>query len=201
MPIIPEDHARIADAIRAAEQNTSGEIVCVLARSSSEYHAVPALAGAVLALIVPWAFVFLTPWSVERILLAQLFLFVLATAICALTQLGMALVPRRIKRVRAHRAAMEQFHARGLARLESRAGVLIYVSLAERYARIVVDDHLAAKIPASEWRTAVDALIAQIKDGRIADGFVAAIARCGSVLAEHVPGAHTGKLPDRLYVI
>jgi putative membrane protein len=201
MPIIPEDHARIADAIRAAEQNTSGEIVCVLARSSSEYHAVPALAGAVLALIVPWAFVFLTPWSVERILLAQLFLFVLATAICALTPLGMALVPRRIKRVRAHRAAMEQFHARGLARLESRAGVLIYVSLAERYARIVVDDHLAAKIPASEWRTAVDALIAHIKDGRIADGFVAAIARCGSVLAEHVPGAHTGKLPDRLYVI
>jgi putative membrane protein len=201
MPIIPEDHARIADAIRAAEQNTSGEIVCVLARSSSEYYSVPALAGAVLALIVPWAFVFLTPWSVERILLAQLFLFVLATAICALTPLGMALVPRRIKRVRAHRAAMEQFHARGLGRLESRAGVLIYVSLAERYARIVVDDHLAAKIPASEWRTAVDALIAHIKDGRIADGFVAAIARCGSVLAEHVPGAHTGKLPDRIYVM
>jgi putative membrane protein len=75
------------------------------------------------------------------------------------------------------------------------------VSLAERYARIVVDDHLAAKIPASEWRTAVDALIAHIKDGRIADGFVAAIARCGSVLAEHVPGAHTGKLPDRIYVM
>jgi putative membrane protein len=201
MPIIPGDHARIADAIRAAEQNTSGEIVCVLARSSSEYHSVPVLAGAVLALIMPWAFVFLTQWSVERILLAQLFLFVLATAICALTPLGMALVPRRIKRVRAHRAAMEQFHARGLGRLESRAGVLIYVSLAERYARIVVDDHLAAKIPASEWRTAVDALIAHIKDGRIADGFVAAIARCGSVLAEHVPGAHTGKLPDRIYVM
>jgi putative membrane protein len=113
----------------------------------------------------------------------------------------MALVPRRIKRVRAHRAAMEQFHARGLGRLESRAGVLVYVSLAERYARIVVDDHLAAKIHATEWRAAVDALTAHIKDGRIADGFVAAIARCGAVLAQHAPGAHTGKLPDRLYVI
>jgi putative membrane protein len=201
MPITPQDHSRIAEAIRAAEQTTSGEIVCVLARSSSEYHAVPVLAGALLALIVPWALVFLTQWSVERILLAPLFIFVLATAICALTPLGMALVPRRIKRVRAHRAAMEQFHARGLGRLESRAGVLIYVSLAERYARIVADDHLAAKIPASEWRTAVDALTAHMKDGRIADGFVAAIARCGALLAEHAAGAHTGKLPDRLYVI
>jgi putative membrane protein len=201
MPITPEDHARIAEAIRAAEQKTSGEIVCVLARSSSEYHAVPVLAGTVLALIAPWAFVFLTQWSVERILLAQFFIFVLATAICALTPIGMALVPRRIKRVRAHRAAMEQFHSRGLGRLESRAGVLIYVSLAERYARIVVDDHLAAKIHASEWRTAVDALTSHMRDGRIADGFIAAIARCGAVLAQHAPGANTGKLPDRLYVV
>jgi putative membrane protein len=201
MPITPEDHSRIAQAIRAAEQKTSGEIVCVLARSSSEYHAVPVLAGTVLALIAPWAFVFLTQWSVQRILLAQFFIFVLATAICALTPIGMALVPRRIKRVRAHRAAMEQFHSRGLGRLESRAGVLIYVSLAERYARIVVDDHLAAKIHASEWRTAVDALTSHMRDGRIADGFIAAIARCGAVLAQHAPGANTGKLPDRLYVI
>ena len=201
MPITPEDHARIADAIREAEANTSGEIVCVLARSSSEYHAAPVLAGALLALIVPWALVFLTQWSVERILLAQLIIFVLATSICALTPIGMALVPRRIKRVRAHRAAMEQFHARGLARLANRAGVLIYVSLAERYARIIVDDHLAAKVQAHEWRAAIDALTAHMKDGRIADGFVAAIARCAAVLADHAPGSPGGKLPDRIYVM
>jgi putative membrane protein len=201
MAISAEDRARISEAIRAAEQNTSGEIVCVLARSSSEYTAAPVLVGALCALVLPWAFVLLTQWSVQRILVAQLIMFVLATSICALTPLGMTLVPRRIKRVRAHRAAMEQFHARGLGRLESRAGVLIYVSLAERYARIVTDDHLAEKIHASEWRAAIDALTAQMRDGRIADGFVAAIARCGTVLAEHAPGAHSGKLPDRLYVM
>jgi putative membrane protein len=201
MAISAEDRARISEAIRAAEQTTSGEIVCVLARSSSEYTAAPVLVGALLALVLPWAFVLLTQWSVQRILVVQLIIFVLATSICALTPLGMVLVPRRIKRVRAHRAAMEQFHSRGLGRLESRAGVLIYVSLAERYARIVVDDHLAAKIHASEWRAPVDALTAHMKDGRIADGFVAAIARCGAVLAEHARGAHTGKLPDRIYVI
>ena len=201
MPITPQDHSRIAEAIRAAEQKTSGEIVCVLARSSSEYHAVPALAGALCARVVPWAFVFLTQWSVQRILLLQLIVFVLVTLLCALTPIGMALVPRRIKRVRAHRAAMEQFHARGLGRLESRAGVLIYVSLAERYARIVVDDHLAEKIPASEWRAAVDALTSHMRDGRIADGYLAAIARCGTVLAEHAPGVRSGKLPDRVYVM
>jgi putative membrane protein len=201
MAITAEDRARISAAIRGAEENTSGEIVCVLARSSSEYTAAPVLVGALLALLAPWAFVLLTQWSVQRILIAQLIVFVLVTAICALTPIGMALVPRRIKRTRAHRAAIEQFHTRGLARLENRAGVLIYVSLAERYARIVVDDHLATKVPAGEWRRAIDALTSHMKDGRIADGFVAAIARCGAVLAEHAPGAPGGRLPDRVYVM
>ncbi|MBV8851248.1 MAG: TPM domain-containing protein [Methylobacteriaceae bacterium] len=201
MAVSAEDRKRIADAIRAAEANTSGEIVCVLARASSEYHAVPVLAGALCALVLPWALVFLTQWSVERILIAQFFIFVLTTAISVLTPLGMALVPRRIKRTRAHRAAREQFHTRGLARLDTRAGVLIYVSLAERYARIVVDDHLAAKVPANEWRAAVGALTSHVKEGRVANGFIAAIERCGTVLAAQAPGPHQDKLPDRIYVI
>jgi putative membrane protein len=201
MAISAEDHARIAGAIRAAEANTSGEIVCVLARASSEYHAVPALAGALLALIAPWALVFLTQWSIERILVAQLAIFVAVTLLCALTPIGMMLVPRRIQRIRAHRAAMEQFHARGLGRLESRAGILIYVSLAERYARIIADDQLASKVQAGEWRAAIDALTSHMRDGRIAEGFVAAIDRCGAVLAVHAPGAASGKLSDRIYVM
>ena len=43
MPITPEDHAAIAAAIRAAEQRTSGQIVCVLAHASSGYAHVPVL--------------------------------------------------------------------------------------------------------------------------------------------------------------
>jgi putative membrane protein len=201
MAISPEDRARIAEAIREAEANTSGEIVCVLARSSSEYAAAPVLVGALLALVLPWALVFLTQWSVQRILVAQLVVFVLATLVCALSPIGTALVPRRIRRIRAHRAAIEQFHSRGLGRLESRAGVLIYVSLAERYARIIADDHLATKVHAGEWRAAVDALTSHMRDGRIAAGFIAAIGRCGEILAAHAPGAHSGKLPDRIYVM
>src|SRR5436305_6006056 len=77
MAISPEDRARIADAIREAEANNSGEIVCVLARSSSEYTAAPVLVGALGALVLPWALVLLTQWSVQRILVAQLILFVL----------------------------------------------------------------------------------------------------------------------------
>jgi putative membrane protein len=112
------------------------------------------------------------------------------------------LVPRAVRRARAHRAALEQFVLRGITRTKNRTGVLIFVSLAERYARIVADEGIAAKVPNAEWQAAIDALTAHMRDGRIADGFRAAIERCGAVLAAHAPpDGSPNELPDRLYVI
>ena len=47
---------------------------------------------------------------------------------------------------------MEQFVSRGIARKKDRTGILIFVSLAERYARIIADDGIAARVPQSEWQ-------------------------------------------------
>ena len=46
MTITAQDHARISAAIRAVEARTSGELVCVLARASSEYAAYTAIKSA-----------------------------------------------------------------------------------------------------------------------------------------------------------
>jgi len=41
-----------------------------------------------------------------------------------------------------------------------------------------------------------------MREGRIADGFVAAIERCGAVLATHAPPADPpDRLPDRIFVL
>ena len=50
---------------------------------------------------------------------------------------------------------------------------------------------------------AVDALIAHMRDGRIADGFVAAIEKCGKELAQHSPPTEGNRdwLPNRIYLI
>jgi putative membrane protein len=80
---------------------------------------------------------------------------------------------------------------------------LIFVSLAERYARIVAGAEIAARVPQARWQEAVDALIAHARDGLVAEGFVAAIEMCGNELAKHFPPADVNRneLPDRLYVI
>jgi putative membrane protein len=202
MEITAEDHAAIAAAIRAAEQRTSAQLICVLAHASSGYAYVPLLWATVLALALPWPLIYLTPWSVELIFLAQLVLFIIAALLLSWLPLRMWLVPRRVQRARAHRAALEQFFLRHVSHTAKRTGVLIFVSLAEHYARIVADEGIAAKVPQTEWQAAIDALTHHMHDGRIAAGFLAAIERCGAVLAAHAPpDGSPNVLPDRLYVM
>jgi putative membrane protein len=203
MHISESDRQRISAAIHAAEAKTSGEIVCVLARTSSDATALPVLMAATVALALPWLLVAFTEMSVHRILLLQIATFLVLAPMLCLPRVRVSLVPPAARRAVSHRAAMQQFVLRNLAHKTDRTGVMIFVSLAERYARIIADEGIAARVPQSEWQAAVDALVAHMRGGRIADGFVAAIDACGDVLATHFPrtGTSRDELPDRIYVI
>jgi len=202
MELTHADHEAVTAAIHAAERRTSGQIVCVLAHASSDYAYAPILWASALALLAPWPLITFTPWSVQWIYLIQLAVFIVAGLVFSLTPLRLALVPRAVRRARAHRAALEQFVVRRVAHTRNRTGVLIFVSLAERYARIIADEAIAQKVPNAEWQAVIDALTGHMRDGHIAQGFVAAIERCGAVLAAHAPpDGSPGELPDRLYVM
>ncbi len=202
MLLTDDDRNAIMAAIREAERCTRGQIVCVLARSSSDYSAVPIQWAAVVALIVAWPLIYLTQLSVQRIFLLQIAAFILAGAILSWPALRIALVPRAVRRARAHRAAIEQCHLRGLANTKHRCGVLIFASMAEHYARIIADQGIAEKTKRADWQDAVDALTARMHEGRIAAGFVSAVERCGGVLAAHAPPADPpDQLPDRIFVL
>ena len=203
MAISAQDRERISAAILNAESRTSGEIVCVLARESTDATALPILLAALAALFLPWPLVALTTMPVNLILLLQLMAFFGLGALLCLPRVRVALVPRAARRAMAHRVAMEQFMIRGIGRKADRTGVLIFVSLAERYARIVADRAIADCVSNRQWQEAVDALIAHTRHGRVADGFIAAIEQCGRVMGENFPRSETsrGELPDRIYVI
>jgi putative membrane protein len=203
MEISLDDRERISTAIRATEGKTSGEIVCVLARTSSDATALPIFIAALIALALPWLLVATTAMPVFRILSLQIAVFLVATTVLCLPQVRVALVPRSARRAVAHRAALEQFAMRGIAHKKDRNGILIFVSLAERYARIIADDGIATRVPQSEWQGAIDAVVAHMRDDRIADGFIVAIEKCGNVLATHFPANDTDRneLPDRIYII
>ena len=203
MELSTADRQRIATAIAAAERQTSGEIVCVLARSSADAAPLAVTVAALVALASPWLLVALTRLPVLQILWLQLAVFLVLVTVLCLPAVRIRLLPAATRRAMAHRVANEQFLLRGIGRTRGRTGVLIFVALAERYARVVADEGIAARVGQAEWQGAVDSLVEHMRDGRIADGFVAAIERCGGLLGAHFPpppGGHA-ELPDRIYVI
>jgi len=203
--ITDADRTRIANAIRAAEAKTSGEIFCVLAHNAGAYRLMPIAWAAVLALIVPIPLILLTEWEAKTVYVLQLLAFILTSIGLSRPSVRFRIVPRSMKRERAHGAAVRQFLAQGMQKTERRTGVLIFAAVAERYVEIIADGGINAKVTQEVWDDAVASLIAAIKDGRPGDGFVAAIEQCGAVLAAHFPVApgsvNPDELPDKLVEI
>ncbi len=189
----PEEHARLAAAIRAAESRTSGEIYCVVARASDSYFFPAAFMVAagimVVSLVLSWA---LGYWwialSPAMLVVAQLLALACALLVLwLLPGLRLLLVPRSLCYRRAHDNALKQFLTRNIHITEARTGVLIFVSLAERYAEVIADSGIDAHVPQDTWNAVVADLVAAARHGSLAAGFVAAIDAVGALLAAHFP--------------
>jgi putative membrane protein len=205
----PQDHARVTEAIRTAEQGTSGEIYCVVARSSASYFFPSAFTLMVAMLIASLVAAFaLEYWWLT--LRAPLFVAAQMLALaCALVLLWLLpplrlfLVPRQLLYRRAHENALKQFLSRNVHITTARTGVLIFVSLAERYAEIVADSAINSRVGQPVWDNVVGRLVADARDGRLADGFVAVVGTVGQLLGEHFPVASgdVNELDDHLVEI
>jgi putative membrane protein len=205
----PQAHARIAATIREAETRTSGEIYCVVARSSDSYfHAAACFLSAAL-LIASFAVAFALEylWIGIRLpifVAAQILAFAAALALLwAMPRLRIRLVPRRLRYRRAHDNAMKQFLARNVHITTARTGVLIFVSLAEQYAEILADSGINSRVPQATWNTIVGDLVDHARSDRLADGYVAAVLAVGNILQEHFPvsAGDNNELDDHLVEI
>jgi putative membrane protein len=231
LSLTPDDLAAIEAAVRAAEARTTGEIYCVLAEESSDYHATPLAWAAGVALLAPAILLLFgvqvtAPelrmfggWTADQVeavgeataraaligtLLLQGLLFVATLFIVAVPPVRRVLTPRGMKRERVRLRAEEQFLSKNLHATRERTGVLIYVSAAERMAELIADEAIHAQAPAGTWDEAMASLTAGLKRGRVAEGFTAAIAHCADVLAERFParpGDNPNELPDAVVVL
>ena len=199
------DKARITAAIQAAERNTSGEFVAVVAHASDHYVVLPLLWVAILALLLPGACLLAgvsLPW-VHLYQLQLLLFIVLALLLLSVPGLHLKLIPTHVKHARASRLAKAQFYTQGVQLTPHHSGVLFFVSLAERYVEIVADKGIHEKLGEAHWKGIVEAFVTGVRKGRVVDGFVEAIGACGAAMAEHYPPDpnETSELSDGLIEI
>ena len=194
------DRMAVADAVRSAETRTSAEMVCVVAAGASEYRFTPVLWSSVLALVAPWPLWWFTDMAVGSILVLQIVVFSAMLIVLSLKPLRLALTPRAIRRADVERAAARQFHLLGIRRTRRRAGMLLYVSLAERLAIVLPDEAAHVHLTLGVSEAAVLALTSNLRAGAAAKGFIAAIAILANALAEPLPPepGSGNELPDAL---
>jgi len=187
------EHQRIAEAIRTAEDETSGEIYCVVAQTSDSYMFPAGFIVTLAILLISFVLAnVLEAWWYQVHLSVFVAAQVLAVA-CALLVLSLFpavrihFVPRRVRYRRAHENALKQFLARNVHITAERTGVLIFVSLAENYAEVVADSGINAKVEQKHWDDIIRDLTDTAGRNALAEGFVAAIAAVGKHLAQHFP--------------
>lgn len=228
-----DEREAISGAIEAAEANTAGEIYCVIARKSGDYVWTTLVYGIVLALLAPVTMLALginpldladwitrlthSGWSLGTggsprdeaalglalVVALQTLIFILVSFLGLNPDVREAMTPGFVKRHSVHKSALEQFLAHGIHLTEGRTGVLIFVSLSEHQAEIVADTAIYAKVDPIVWSEAIASLLAQAKEGQLANGIIAAIERSGAVLSEHFPPSvdDANELPNKVVVI
>lgn len=214
------DRDRIGKAVSDAELLSAGEIVTILTERSDGYTdvalswsaAVALLALAMLAiapdfylglydrLLADWGH----EWTPHAILTLAAFVAAIKFGAMMLLQLWQPLrfwlVPGPIKTMRVHDRAVRAFRIGTERRTSGRTGILIYLSMRERRAEIVADEAISSKVDPHVWGDAMNAMLAELRQGRVADGMVAAIGKVGAILQTHVPRTpdDINELPDRL---
>lgn len=199
---------RIRQAVHAAEQQTSAEIVPMIVARSGLYRDAQHWAGLIAALTTLAALLTIevswVPWGWHAANAAWL---VLAVTLAYLGGSWIGRVPAVIRlltsrermhhkvRLRAERA----FAQHAVSQTRERTGVLIMLSILERQIYVLPDRALSGQVSAERWKQVVQAAVERLQGGDIAEGLAQAIAACGVVLAEACPGRpgdNPNELPD-----
>lgn len=216
----PEELQKINAAVTAAEAQTAGEIVPVLATESHGYERAEDIAGLCFALSVvglvwqyapklkpvsEWNPTVMVPaieyWHVVFILVP---LFIVGAWLAARIPLMRRLflnVSQMQQRV--EEAAQRVFYQQKLTSTRDATGILIYVSLFEQTVRVMGDDAISGKLDDTTWQEVRDLILSGFKNNQGCDGFCAGIKRCGEILSEHFPikPDDSNELPNQLVII
>ena len=172
-----------------------------VAQRSSSYAAYPALWAACAALIAGWIAALYDPdVMASHLIFIQALTLVGAAVLLHFTPLGMLLVPPGVKRGRAAAMARVEFTRLVHNRTQGKDGVLLYLSLSERYVEIIADDTVAAEIAQERWQKTIDDFRARARRTPLSDNLVLMIEECAAVLAARFPAkpGQINELPNKV---
>lgn len=184
-----EEKERIRQAVIAAEQRTSGEIVPMMVSRSGRYAEVE-LAGLIAGLVTGTAaaLIFGYSWGIAETEMAWPVIgAALAFLLCLIPAVKRRLIPERRIFEAVHTRSLAGFTAHGLHYTEGHTGILIFASIFERRVVVLADQGINEKVKPGTWDEVVQILTSGLKSKNGCAAFCAAIEHCGDTLAAHFP--------------
>ncbi len=210
------DRDAIKQAIVQAEQNTSGEIIPVIASASGRYDRAEDIFGlffSLLCVAIGW-FLFhdnapIDGWSsfnfdLSAILLTMFLSFIIGVLLTHLCPaLRSPFITNKEMEEEVDRAAAAAFQHNRLRNTEDSTGILLYISLYEHQVKVIGDDGISARLTHPDWQHICDAIIKDFKEKNYTNGIVEGINLSGKLLAEHFPikAGDTDELANELIII
>jgi putative membrane protein len=191
-----EDLQRIKAAVKEAEEKISGEIVPVIVEKSGVYaianYKASLIAGAFFFVLMIILDRYVIDAATHTLYYDPLFIFTIGIAGAALGALlpnlsdavKRWLIPRSYLDLCCRQSAENAFLEEEIFNTRHRTGIMIFISFFEHEVIVMADRGISKVVEQQEWDKIVGELVGHIRSGKVIDGVVSGIRRCGEILLE-----------------
>ena len=188
MKLSSDERMKLHAAIETAQARTSARLAVVTVPISDHYKLYPLVYGGMTAFV---AGAILATFFRHMPLREAFFLVAQAAAVVTflldIMTLRLAVVPRRAKLWECWELAHRAFASRILAQNDRKTGILVFVSLGERYVEVVTDRDVDRHIAQSVWDAIIKEFLAEAKAGRVGTALPKMVEASAKVLEQYYP--------------
>ena len=175
------DHELLRGRIADVEKRSGVHLALAVVPVSDRYVMYPLAYGALFALALGGALaLFRSHMPLRDAFVAEVIAFAAFSIVFDWLPLRLLLVPRSIQRARARNLAHREFAARILT--THRGGLLLFVSLGERYVELLADRELHGRVGQAAWDRIVSDLTSDAKIKPLAQSLMDGIAACSDAM-------------------
>ena len=198
-----DEKKEISNAVKQAENKTSGEITTAFIKESYDY----AIYELIFAVVISFFYFVIMMFFVSNIelwlqskfwdysphyliafygfstfLIGTIFYF-----LANISTIDRLIVPKKILKQKVYDRALRHFVESDVYNTRDRTGILIFISLLEHQVILLADSGINEKIEQKQWQEIVNNIIVGIKSGNFADHLRKSIDDCGKLLTEYFP--------------
>jgi putative membrane protein len=178
----------IKNLISDIESKSDAEIRVVVAHSCDRYRYSIAVFSLLAALLIPFGIKVIGVYITQTNLIAlSVATFLFVSFVLEYSDIKYKIIPKKVTKDRCEKMAIAQFYKLGINKTKSHKAILLFVSLKERYVRVVTDENIKQKIDDDFWKSVVKEFVNFVKNGSVDKGLIQIVKKCGEVLEENFP--------------